>query len=38
VGDDSFLLTVTGTDDSGNSKTATAKPYFKQRDRRWRCW
>jgi hypothetical protein len=38
VRDDSFLLTVTGTDDSGNSKTATAKPYFKQRDRRWRCW
>ncbi len=33
----SFLLTVTGTDDSGNSATDTAEPYFRHRGNRWRC-
>jgi len=31
-----FLLTVTGTDDAGNSATATAEPVFKRRHQhRW---
>ncbi|MEX1124317.1 MAG: hypothetical protein WD895_02895 [Acidimicrobiia bacterium] len=33
-----FLLTVTGTDDHGNTATATAAPYFKFRyQHRWWC-
>ena len=30
IHDDEFLLTVTGTDDSGNSGTATAEPVFRR--------
>ncbi len=33
----SFLLTVVGTDASGNSATDTAEPYFRHRGNRWRC-
>jgi hypothetical protein len=33
----SFLLTVRGTDDSGNTATDTAEPYFRHRGNRWRC-
>ncbi len=33
----SFLLTVRGTDDSGNTATDTAEPYFRHSGNRWRC-
>ena len=38
IKDDSFLLTVTGTDASGNSATDTAEPRFGHRGRSWRCY
>ena len=34
----SFELVVTGTDDAGNSATATARPFFKaHKPHRWWC-
>jgi hypothetical protein len=35
IKDDSFLLTVTGTDAAGNSSTETAEPYFRHRGIHW---
>ncbi|MDP9144477.1 MAG: ExeM/NucH family extracellular endonuclease, partial [Actinomycetota bacterium] len=35
IKDDSFLLTVTGTDVAGNSATDTAEPYFRHRGNHW---
>ncbi|HSK06983.1 MAG TPA: hypothetical protein VK990_05635, partial [Acidimicrobiia bacterium] len=34
--DDSFVLTVTGTDDSGNSASESAEPSFRSRGHHWR--
>jgi len=35
IKDESFLLTVTGTDDSGNSATDSDEPRFRQRGHHW---
>jgi len=33
-----FVLTVTGTDDQGNTSTATARPWFRiLKQHRWWC-
>jgi hypothetical protein len=37
IGADSFLLTVTGTDRSGNTATATAQASFRHLGKRWHC-